>query len=74
MQGKSSKDFVSELGYLGEEEIVHRDNICLLSLRRVQANFSEANLPEHAGAEEQEGACTRACIVVCTPSFLGCNL
>ncbi len=30
-QGISSKDFVAELGYVGSEEIVHRDNICLLT-------------------------------------------
>jgi hypothetical protein len=42
LQGVSSKDFVHELGYLGSEEIVHRDNICLLSQRR--ANFSEPDL------------------------------
>ncbi len=54
VQGKSSKEFVSELGYLGEEEIVHRDNICLLSQRRFQANFSEATLPEQGGAGEEE--------------------
>ncbi|BDA41832.1 Glutamate 5-kinase at N-terminal half [Coccomyxa sp. Obi] len=53
IKGKSSKDFVTELGYLGEEEIVHRDNICLLSQRRYQANFSEANLDEHEDAQEQ---------------------
>lgn len=41
-QGVSSKDFVNELGYLGCEEIVHRDNICLL--QRPHSNLSEANL------------------------------
>ncbi len=46
LQGVSSKDFVSELGYLGSEEIVHRDNICLLS-QQPQANFSEADLAPH---------------------------
>ena len=55
LQGKSSKDFVTELGYLGEEDIVHRDNICLLSQRKYQANFSEANLNEHEDPQE-EGA------------------
>jgi hypothetical protein len=64
-----SKDFVTELGYLGEEEIVHRDNICLLSQRRFQANLSDANLPEHADAEEQEGACTLRCRVLCKSLF-----
>ncbi len=44
MQGVSSKDFVKELGYLGCEEIVHRDNICLL--QRPSSNLSEANLKE----------------------------
>ncbi len=62
VQGKSSKDFVTELGYLGEEEIVHRDNICLLSQRRYQANFSEANLNEHEDAEEQGAWNATACI------------
>ena len=39
-QGLSSKDFVTELGYLGCEEIIHRDNICLL--QRPHSNPSEA--------------------------------
>ena len=42
LQGLSSKDFVTELGYLGCEEIFHRDNICLL--QRPHSNLSEANL------------------------------
>ncbi len=42
MQGVSSKDFVNELGYLGCEEIVHRDNVCLL--QRPHSSLSEANL------------------------------
>ncbi len=42
MQGVSSKNFVNELGYLGCEEIVHRDNICLL--QRPHSSLSEANL------------------------------
>lgn len=61
-QGKSSKDFVTELGYLGEEEIVHRDNICLLSQRKYQANFSEANLNEHGDAQEQGAWIFIACM------------
>ena len=32
MQGKSSKDFMDELGYLGPSEIVNRDNISVLAL------------------------------------------
>ena len=32
MQGKSSKRFQDELGYVGSEEIIHRNNICLLSI------------------------------------------
>lgn len=35
---------MNELGYLGCEEIVHRDNICLL--QRPHSNLSEANLKE----------------------------
>ena len=42
LQGMSSKDFVTELGYLGCEEIFHRDNICLL--QRPHSHLSEANL------------------------------
>ena len=32
MQGKSSRTFKDELGYIGSEEIIHRNNICLLSI------------------------------------------
>ena len=32
MQGKSSRTFKEELGYIGSEEIIHRNNICLLSI------------------------------------------
>lgn len=32
VQGKSSKTFKDELGYVGSEEIIHRNNICLLSI------------------------------------------
>ena len=32
LQGKKSKDYAADLGYLGSVEIVHRDNIALLSL------------------------------------------
>ena len=31
-QGKSSRTFKDELGYVGSEEIIHRNNICLLSI------------------------------------------
>ena len=31
-QGKSSKRFKDELGYVGSEEIIHRNNICLLRI------------------------------------------
>eukprot|EP00884_Botryococcus_braunii_P023354 jgi/Botrbrau1/9702/Bobra.0201s0032.1 len=34
IKGLSSKDFKEQLGYVGAEEIVHRDNISLLTLRR----------------------------------------
>ena len=47
VQGVSSKDFVNELGYLGCEEIVHRDNICLL--QRPHSSLSEANLGAWGG-------------------------
>jgi len=33
-QGKPSRDFAEELGYVGSEEVVHRDNICQLTQRR----------------------------------------
>ena len=49
VQGVSSKDFVNELGYLGCEEIVHRDNICLL--QRPHSNLSEANLKESGNSQ-----------------------
>lgn len=45
----SSKDFVNELGYLGCEEIVHRDNICLL--QRPHSNLSEANLQDSGNSQ-----------------------
>ena len=32
LQGKSSKVFKDELGFVGSEEIIHRNNICLLSI------------------------------------------
>lgn len=32
LQGKSSKSFRDELGFVGSEEIIHRNNICLLSI------------------------------------------
>ena len=56
-QGVSSKDFINELGYLGCEEIVHRDNICLL--QRPHSNLSEANLGASggvSGAQQAGGA------------------
>lgn len=37
----SSKDFKNQLGYVGAEEIVHRDNISLLTLRRPLSHFSQ---------------------------------
>ena len=49
LQGLSSKDFVTELGYLSCEEIFHRDNICLL--QRPHSSLSEANLV--AAGEQQ---------------------
>ena len=42
MQGKKSKDFAADLGYLGSVEIVHRDNIALLSL----SQRSRAQIPD----------------------------
>ncbi|KAL3157182.1 hypothetical protein ABBQ38_001421 [Trebouxia sp. C0009 RCD-2024] len=41
VQGKSSKTFKDELGYVGSEEIIHRNNICLLSI--VQSLDTDAN-------------------------------
>ncbi|KAL0031294.1 hypothetical protein WJX79_001058 [Trebouxia sp. C0005] len=32
VQGKSSRVFKDELGFVGSEEIIHRNNICLLSI------------------------------------------
>ncbi|KAK9819850.1 hypothetical protein WJX72_003212 [[Myrmecia] bisecta] len=32
MKGKSSKDTAEQLGYLGPDEVVNRDNICLLAI------------------------------------------
>ena len=52
LQGLSSKDFVTELGYLGCEEIFHRDNICLL--QRPHSNLSVADLV--ASEEQQAGS------------------
>ena len=49
----SSKDFVHELGYLGCEEIVHRDNICLL--QRPHSSLSDANL-DISGAQPASSA------------------
>jgi hypothetical protein len=39
IQGLSSKDFKEQLGYVGAEEIVHRDNISLLTLRRRSSSY-----------------------------------
>ena len=47
-QGKSSKDFAADLGYIGSVEIVHRDNIALLSLTersRQQVTAQQVCLP-----------------------------
>lgn len=41
MQGKSSKSFRDELGFVGSEEIIHRNNICLLSV--IQSTDSDPN-------------------------------
>ena len=54
LQGVSSKDFINELGYLGCEEIVHRDNICLL--QRPHSNLSEANLGTSNGVSGAQQA------------------
>ena len=56
LQGKKSKDFAADLGYLGSVEIVHRDNIALLSL----SQRSKDSLP----GQPQESP-TQVC-----PSFL----
>lgn len=46
-QGKSSRDFAEELGYVGSEEVVHRDNICQLTQRRASGDGAapDAHLP-----------------------------
>ena len=35
LQGKSSKAIMEELGYSGSEEIVHRDNIAMITVRNL---------------------------------------
>lgn len=50
LQGLNSKDFATELGYLGCEEICHRDNICLL--QRPHGSMSHPNLSASAGVQQ----------------------
>ncbi|KAK9846452.1 hypothetical protein WJX81_004071 [Elliptochloris bilobata] len=43
MKGKSSRDFAEELGYVGSEEVVHRDNVCQLTQRRPSSDASHGH-------------------------------
>ena len=56
-QGKSSRDFAEELGYVGSEEVVHRDNICQLTQRRASGDGAapDAHLPQAAPDPESRG-------------------
>ena len=59
-QGKSSRDFAEELGYVGSEEVVHRDNICQLTQRRASGDGAapDTHLPQAApdpGSRGPEG-------------------
>ena len=56
-QGKSSRDFAEELGYVGSEEVVHRDNICQLTQRRASGDGAApgAHLPQAAPDPESRG-------------------
>ena len=55
VQGISSKDFVAELGYVGSEEIVHRDNICLLT--PAPGNASDVALPMQDNPQSGKSVC-----------------
>ena len=73
-QGVSSKDFVQQLGYIGSEEIVHRDNICLLS--RLPGSSTEA-LSRAAspapGAPLLAGLPSTLCPMLCSDRTLQAN-
>ena len=73
-QGKKSKDFAADLGYLGSVEIVHRDNIALLSLSQRSRKQIPDSLPDaasqvrHSTAPMQSAVCSCAwCKQPCVP-------
>ncbi len=66
-QGVSSKDFVAQLGYLGSEEIVHRDNICLLS--RLPGS---SNAPSRSGSPAPGAAPFLLPVSCCTAHATSC--
>lgn len=53
MQGKSSKAFKDELGFVGSEEIIHRNNICLLSVvQNLDADITQDGAPSLSADDE----------------------
>ena len=53
MQGKSSKAFKDALGYVGSEEIIHRNNICLLSIvQTLDSDMSQDGAPSLSADDE----------------------
>lgn len=53
MQGKSSKVFREELGFVGAEEIIHRNNICLLSaVQNLGADILQDGAPSLSADDE----------------------
>ena len=54
VQGKSSKAFLDELGFVGREEIIHRNNICLLSIiQNPDADMTQDGVPSLSADDEQ---------------------
>lgn len=54
IQGMTTEHFQEELGYMGSEEIVHRDNVSLLTLR--DSSVPLVALPEEVAARAAEAA------------------
>ena len=53
VQGKSSKTFKDELGFVGSEEIIHRNNICLLSIvQSLETNINLDGTPDSTPDEQ----------------------
>ena len=54
LKGKSSKVFLDELGFVGREEIIHRNNICLLSIiQNLDSDTPQDGTPFMSADDEQ---------------------